>query len=81
MPAADGQVAGRAQRCDELDLVVEADDRELVSHLRAVLSDADLRTRLSEGALKHAAAFTWHATAASTLEVLVGEAHRRRGRR
>ena len=52
---------------------------ELVEKLRAVLTDAELRLRLSEGALKHAADFTWEACALNTFTPLVQDALRRRG--
>jgi glycosyltransferase involved in cell wall biosynthesis len=54
-------------------------DAGIASALDRVLSDASLRTRLSAGALEHAAAFTWGATACGTLEVLAAETIRRRG--
>jgi glycosyltransferase involved in cell wall biosynthesis len=47
--------------------------------LERVLTDDALRARLSAGALEHAAAFTWGATALGTLEVLANETIRRRG--
>jgi glycosyltransferase involved in cell wall biosynthesis len=51
---------------------------ELVSGLDRVITDAEVRARLSEGALRHAEQFTWAATARGTLEVLAAEALRRR---
>jgi glycosyltransferase involved in cell wall biosynthesis len=47
--------------------------------LERVISDDGLRARLSNGALDHAAKFTWGATACGTLEVLANETIRRRG--
>jgi hypothetical protein len=41
-----------------------------------LLGDAQLRERLSRGAVEHAAAFTWEATALGTFEVLAAEAVR-----
>ncbi|HEY8060712.1 MAG TPA: glycosyltransferase family 4 protein [Acidimicrobiales bacterium] len=54
------------------------DERELVAHLVSVLTDADLRARLGEGARRRAATLTWGATALRTLRVLADEARRRR---
>lgn len=54
---------------------------EMTAALTAVLSDADLRNRLSSGALEHAQRFTWDACSARMLEVLVRDAERRRRRR
>ena len=57
-----------------------ADDAPgLTAALDRVLGDAALRARLTAGALDHAAAFTWGATACGTLEVLAAETIRRRG--
>jgi glycosyltransferase involved in cell wall biosynthesis len=52
--------------------------REMVDQLRAVLVDDDLRLRLSEGALKHAAEFTWEACAFNAFAPLAHDALRRR---
>lgn len=57
------------------------DESELVAHLDAVLRDASLRVRLTEGALAHAERFTWDATAIGTFRALSEEATRVRGRR
>src|SRR4051812_3953152 len=51
---------------------------DLVGHLRAVLTDADLRLRLSEGALKHASDLTWEACALNTFVPLAQDALRKR---
>lgn len=56
------------------------DERELVGHLDAVLGDADLRHRLSEGARKHAAGLTWDATAWGVFRPLAAQALARPGR-
>ena len=53
----------------------------LVKGLDAVLADADLRARLSAGALEHSATLSWAATARGTLQALADEANRRRRRR
>lgn len=47
-----------------------ATSREMVEHLTAVLTDAELRDRLTAGARAHAAAFTWERTAYGTLRPL-----------
>lgn len=81
-PAVATRIAGHLDSVAEGESgLLAGDDRAIVTNLRAVLTDPELRTRLSEGALKHAAAFTWQATAAGTLEVLVDEARRRRANR
>jgi glycosyltransferase involved in cell wall biosynthesis len=49
--------------------------------LAAVLGDESERTRLGRAARDHVAGLTWEATAAGTLEALVGEAEARRRRR
>jgi glycosyltransferase involved in cell wall biosynthesis len=49
--------------------------------LEAVLCDDTKRKRLGKAAREHAARLTWEATAAGTLETLVGEAEARRRRR
>ena len=56
------------------------DDTELAAHLAAVTSDADLRARLSAGAMAHARHFTWESTARSILASLADEAERWRDR-
>jgi glycosyltransferase involved in cell wall biosynthesis len=52
--------------------------RELERQLEEVLADAALRTRLQEGALAHAAQFSWERTAFGTLQALASEARRSR---
>ena len=49
-------------------------DDELVGHLIAVLTDADLRERLSKGAIERASELTWEQAAIGTFEVLAGTA-------
>jgi glycosyltransferase involved in cell wall biosynthesis len=62
----------------EKGLLVEPD--ELGPALDQVLSDPDLRERMSKAALAHAGRFTWEATALGTLTALAEEAHRLRQR-
>ncbi|MDW3218350.1 MAG: glycosyltransferase family 4 protein [Acidimicrobiales bacterium] len=54
-------------------LLVDTDD-EFVGALRAVLTDHDLRARLSDGARRSAAELTWDRTAYDTLAVLAATA-------
>lgn len=56
-------------------------DDELVAHLVAVLSDDDLRERLSKGAIERAAELTWEAAAIGTFSVLADAAARQGSRR
>jgi glycosyltransferase involved in cell wall biosynthesis len=57
-----------------------ATDAELVDQLEQVLTDEKLRLQLGAGALIHAAALTWDATALGTLKVLADDARRRKHR-
>ncbi len=57
------------------------DDGDLARNLARVATDADLRQRLSEGAIAHAARFTWNNTAMQVLETLADEALGRPGMR
>ena len=57
------------------------DERDFAEQLSMLLADHDLRSRLSAGALEHASAFTWDATALGTFSALAGEVERRRARR
>ncbi|WP_462202919.1 glycosyltransferase family 4 protein [Frankia sp. CcWB3] len=61
--------------------VLVEDPADLGKTLAGVLTDHDLRTRLSAGALAHAATFTWAQTARSTFAALAREAARHQGRR
>jgi glycosyltransferase involved in cell wall biosynthesis len=56
------------------------DDADLARQLARVATDPALRTRLHQGALAHAAGFTWTNTATRILEILAEDAHSR-GRR
>lgn len=55
-------------------------DPDLVDALVRVLTDEELRARLTEGALARAAELTWERTAVANFEVLAEDALRRRGR-
>jgi glycosyltransferase involved in cell wall biosynthesis len=60
-------------------LLAETDD-ELLDALRKVLTDNELRQRLSAGALERAAQLTWDATAIGTFTALAGDRVARRNR-
>jgi glycosyltransferase involved in cell wall biosynthesis len=51
----------------------------IAAALDRVLADDGLRARLTAGALDHAAAYTWGATACGTLSILAAETIKRRG--
>lgn len=61
--------------------LLASSSRDLTKQIEAVLTDADLRTRLSAGALEHAATLTWTATALGTFTPLAEDALRRSKRR
>jgi glycosyltransferase involved in cell wall biosynthesis len=78
-PAVATDIAGHADAVDvDRSGLLRRDDEGLAAALAAVLSDADLRARLSEGALSHAAGLTWEHTAVTNFEVLATDALRRR---
>jgi glycosyltransferase involved in cell wall biosynthesis len=54
---------------------------EFTEQLVALLTDRQLRERLGEGARKHAATFTWDATAVGVFSALARDAIRRKRRR
>lgn len=60
--------------------LLAAGDDAIVDALAAVLTQPELRARLSAGALARAAELTWDETAVGTLRVLADDARRRRGR-
>ena len=80
-PAVVTRIAGHSDAVAEgrSGLLAESPD-ELVDGLNRVIADSQLRSRLTDGALRHAEQFTWAATARGTLEVLAAEALRRRRR-
>jgi glycosyltransferase involved in cell wall biosynthesis len=80
-PAVATDIAGhRDSVADDESGLLGATASAMVDKLRAVLTDHELRLRLSEGALKHANAFTWDACAYNNLVPLARESMRRRGR-
>jgi glycosyltransferase involved in cell wall biosynthesis len=78
-PAVATRIAGHADAVahERTGLLVE-DPAQLGPAIERVLTDTELRTSLSTGALEHASRFTWEATARGTLEVLANEVLRRR---
>jgi glycosyltransferase involved in cell wall biosynthesis len=80
-PAVATRIAGHADAVKDGRTGLLADSpTELEAALSAVISDADLRHRLSRAARGRAAELTWEATARGTLEVLAAETVRRRER-
>jgi glycosyltransferase involved in cell wall biosynthesis len=78
-PAVATRIAGHADAIAEGTSGLLVDDVEqFAATLERVVADDALRARLTEGALAHAARFTWGNTAYGTLEVLAEEALRRR---
>jgi glycosyltransferase involved in cell wall biosynthesis len=74
-PTVATRIAGHLDAVDEGRSGLLADNRdELAAAIGMVLSDADLRARLTAGAREHATHFRWAATARGTLEVLAAEA-------
>jgi len=78
-PAVATNIAGHADsvRPGQTGFLVQ-NDAELVDALDRVIADADLRRRLSNGALEFAGQLTWEATALGALQVLARDAARRR---
>jgi glycosyltransferase involved in cell wall biosynthesis len=80
-PAVATRIAGHQDSVvhDQTGLLADS-SAQFVDQLAAVLSDTALRSRLGEGAQKHAAAFTWDATALGVFTPLAREALRRHRR-
>jgi glycosyltransferase involved in cell wall biosynthesis len=80
-PAVATRIAGHQDSVvhDQTGLLADS-SVQFVDQLVAVLTDASLRDRLGEGAQKHAAAFTWDATALGVFAPLADEALRRHRR-
>jgi glycosyltransferase involved in cell wall biosynthesis len=79
-PSVATRIAGHEDAIDHGVSGLLADDGPgIAAALDRVLSDDALRARLTAGALDHAAAFTWGATAYGTLSILAAETIRRRG--
>jgi glycosyltransferase involved in cell wall biosynthesis len=82
-PAVATRIAGHADAIREgsSGLLAEGDPRSLGDAMADVLTDDDLRARLSEGALARAAELTWTNTATQLMRVVADEVSRRRSRR
>jgi glycosyltransferase involved in cell wall biosynthesis len=79
-PAVATRIPGHADAVEDGVSGLLADNgSELETLLGRVLCDAELRSRLGQGALRRAASLTWAATAEGTLRVLAAETVRRRG--
>lgn len=78
-PAVATDIAGHADAVDagRSGLLAERDD-DLAASLVAVLTDAQLRSRLQTGALERASELTWQSAALANFEVLAADALARR---
>jgi len=80
-PAVATRIAGHADAvADGKSGLLVDDEADLSRQLARIASDRHLRQRLHEGALEHAAQFTWENTATRILETIADEAQRRRSR-
>jgi glycosyltransferase involved in cell wall biosynthesis len=80
-PAVATRIAGHCDSvAEDRSGMLAGSSREMVEKLSALIGDRELRLRLSEGALKHAAAFTWDASARDTFLPLAHDAVRRGSR-
>lgn len=78
-PSVATDIAGhRDSVAADLSGLLAPDPRSLASSITAVLNDPELRSRLSAGALQHAATLTWQATAFGTFAPLAHDAMGRR---
>jgi glycosyltransferase involved in cell wall biosynthesis len=81
-PSVATDIAGHRDAVAEgLSGLLSHDDRALARDLTAVLTDAELRAKLSDGAQRHAATLTWPAAAVGAFAPLALDAIRRRRRR
>jgi glycosyltransferase involved in cell wall biosynthesis len=82
-PAVATRIAGHADAIHEgsSGLLAEGDPRSLGDAMADVLTDDELRARLSQGALARAAELTWTNTATQLMRVVADEVSRRRSRR
>jgi len=80
-PAVVTDIAGHRDAIErEVTGILVERDTAVTEALDRLLSDDDLRNRMSDAAAQRAATFTWDATARRALEVLADEARRVRGR-
>ena len=81
-PAVATDIAGhRDAVADGRSGILCSDAPSFIAACVAILSDSDLRQRLSKGARQHADTLTWTATALGTFRPLAADAMRRRARR
>lgn len=81
-PSVVTRIAGHVDAVEDGTSGIVVDGRdEMVDAIDRVVRDEALRSHLSQGAIDHAARYTWEATALGTLEVLAAEALRIRARR
>jgi glycosyltransferase involved in cell wall biosynthesis len=81
-PAVATRISGHEDAVEEhVGGLLADDERDLADKLGAVLGDAELRARLSEGARRRATTLTWENTAYETLRALADEARRTKARR
>jgi glycosyltransferase involved in cell wall biosynthesis len=79
-PSVATRIAGHEDAvADGVSGILADDGPGIAAALDRVIADDALRARLTAGALDHAAAYTWGATACGTLSVLAAETIRRRG--
>jgi glycosyltransferase involved in cell wall biosynthesis len=79
-PAVATRISGHRDAVVEGETGLLVEPGELSGALDRVLTDEALRASLSAAARRHAARFTWAATARGTLQVLADDAHPRRSR-
>lgn len=80
-PAIATRICGHQDSVDDGKSGLLADtSAEMVENIKALIDDRDLRDRLSEGARKHAANYTWDACAYGTFAPLAADALRRQRR-
>ncbi|NLD76577.1 MAG: glycosyltransferase family 4 protein [Acidimicrobiales bacterium] len=81
-PALATRIAGHVDAVHEgVSGLLADDDAEIARLLARIITDANLRQRLSDGALSHASRFNWANTATRIMETLADEAHGRPGLR
>jgi glycosyltransferase involved in cell wall biosynthesis len=79
-PSVATRIAGHEDAvADGVSGILADDGAGIAAALDRVIADDSLRARLTAGALDHAAAYTWGATACGTLSVLAAETIKRRG--
>jgi glycosyltransferase involved in cell wall biosynthesis len=80
-PAVASRITGHTDSVDEgYSGLLGDDSRDMVEKIRMLITDDDLRLRLSEGARKHSAEYTWDVTAHTCFTALARDAIKRRRR-